>query len=195
MELLTGQTVIDYFTLPELPDRQCFYCTRRNATLQVASCAAQWKQANSRARSECSHQCQTCPVGALHAGEGELTMSHLRGKEICSRCFRVGLRLISGDLCVSCWNRQREYYLGVNARGKSPVNHPQIHAIRAGILVGGEVRLVRRQRSVSTEELIVATLRDNTRQVFFGLQLTGTASNKRIPVQGELFEYAHDPEA
>ncbi|ENE5752148.1 hypothetical protein ABNO07_003627 [Salmonella enterica subsp. enterica serovar Bareilly] len=48
---------------------------------------------------------------------------------------------------------------------------------------------------MSTEELIVATLRDNTRQVFFGLQLTGTASNKRIPVQGELFEYAHDPEA
>ncbi|EBA6160022.1 hypothetical protein H8U31_001377 [Salmonella enterica] len=187
--------MIDYFTLPELPDRPCFYCTRRNATLQVASCAMQWKQANSRARSECSHQCQTCPVGAVHAGEGELTMSHLRGKEICARCFRVGLRLISGDICVSCWNRQREYYLGVNARGKSPVNHPQIVSIRAAVFVGGEVKLIKRARAVSTEELIVAALRDNTRQVYFGLQLTGTNTDRRIPVQGELFDDERQPRA
>lgn len=193
IELLTGCIVIEYFTLPELPDRPCFNCTRRNATLQVATCAAQWKQANSRARSECSHQCQTCPIGAVHAGEGELTMSHLRGKEICARCFRVGLRLISGDICVSCWNRQREYYLGVNARGKSPVNHPSISAIRAAVSVGGEIKLIRRARAVSTEELIVATLRDNTRQVFFGLQLTGTCTSRRIPVQGELFDDTPDP--
>jgi hypothetical protein len=115
-------------------------------------------------------------------------MSHLRGKEICARCFRVGLRLISGDICVSCWNRQREYYLGVNARGKSPVNHPVISPLRAGIWVGGEIKLIKRARAVSNEELIVAALRDNTRQVFFGLMLTGTNSDLRIPVQRELFD-------
>ncbi|EPT1451880.1 hypothetical protein ACVOZ6_003468 [Escherichia coli] len=180
--------MIDYFTLPELPDKPCFYCTRRNATLQVATCAAQWKLANSRARSECSHQCQTCPVGAVHAGEGELTMSHLRGKEICARCHRVGLRLISGDICVSCWNRQREVFIGTNARGKRPTNHPPITPYRAAILCGNRVTLIKRAHATSNEELMVAALRDNTRQVFFGLQLTGTNTEQRIPVQGELFD-------
>lgn len=180
--------MIEYFTLPELPDRLYFDCTRRNARLQVASCAAQWKQANSRARSECSHQCQTCPVGAMHAGEGELTMSHLRGKEICARCHRVGLRLISGDICVSCWNRQREVFIGVNARGKKPSNHPRITAFRAAIQCGGKITLIKRVHAISTEELMVAALRDNTRQVYFGLQLTGTCTEQRIPVQGELFD-------
>lgn len=180
--------MIEYFTLPELPDRPCFKCARRNATLQVATCAATWLQANSRARSEFSHQCQICPVGAFHAGEGDLTMSHLRGKEICARCFRVGLRLISGDICVSCWNRQREVFIGSNARGKKPTNHPPIQAFRAAILCGGKVTLIKRAHSTSTEELIVAALRDNTRQVFFGLQLTGTNSDRRIPVQTELFD-------
>ncbi|ECZ5235278.1 hypothetical protein AH156_20000 [Salmonella enterica subsp. enterica serovar Enteritidis] len=186
MMLQAGANVIEYFTLPELPDRQCFNCTRRNATLQVATCAAQWKQANSRARSECSHQCQTCPIGALHAGEGELTMSHLRGKEICARCHRVGLRLISGDICVSCWNRQREVFIGTNARGKKPTNHPPITAFRAAIYCGGKITLIKRAHAISTDELMVAALRDNTRQVFFGLQLTGTDCEDRIPVQGEL---------
>ena len=180
---------IEYFILPELPDKPCFYCARRNATLQVATCAAQWKQANSRARSECSHQCQTCPVGAQHAGEGDVTMSHLRGKEICARCFRVGLRLIAGDICVSCWNRQREVFIGTNARGKKPTNHPPITSYRAGMMCGNKVTLIKRAHATSNEELIVAALRDNTRQVFFGLQLTGTNTEYTIPRQGELFDY------
>lgn len=114
-------------------------------------------------------------------------MSHLRGKEICARCFRVGLRLISGDICVSCWNRQREVFIGTNARGKRPTNHPPITSFRAGVMCGNRLRLVRREHATSNEELIVAALRDNTRQVYFGLVLTGTASERRIPVQGELF--------
>ncbi len=180
--------MIDYLTFPELPGKLCFYCTRRNATLQVTACATQWKLANNKAHNGYSHQCQTCSVGALHAGEGELTMSQLRGKQICARCFRVGMRLIGGDLCVSCWNRQREVFIGINARGNKPIKHPPISPFRAAILCGNKVIQIKRNHAISNDELIVATLRDSTRQVFFGLQLTGTNTEQKIPVQRELFD-------
>lgn len=179
--------MIDYFSIPELPDRQMFYCERRSCVLQVSTCAAQWKQANCKARSECSYQCQTCPVGAQHAGEGDVTMSHLRGKEICSRCHRVGLRLIYGDICVSCFNRQREHFVKRNARGRPPVNHPPIHPYRAAVLCGGKVTEVRKPNAIDMTELIVSQLRDRTRQVYFAMALPRPLRGEHIPVQGELF--------
>jgi hypothetical protein len=177
--------MIEYFTIPELPDKPMFRCERRNATLQVASCASMWKAANSKCNAESNISCRTCPLGAVHAGEGDAVMSHLRGVEICSRCHRVGMRLIGGDICVSCWNRAREVIVGKNARGRKPLNHPPIvpHAIT--VLTGKSLVTIKRAYAISTDELIIAALRDSTRQVYFSFHINGMQNN--VPLQGELF--------
>lgn len=174
----------EYFTIPQLPDRPMFKCERRDATLQVSSCASQWKAANSKANPECNMSCRSCPIGAMHAGEGDVHMSQLRGIEICSRCHRVGMRLVSGDICVSCWNRQREVLVGKNARGRKPMNHPPIQPMQITYVCGQEVLTLKRQHAVCAEELVIAALRDSTRQVFFGF--SGQTSVYPVPVQGEL---------
>lgn len=177
--------MVEYFELPELPGKQMFRCERRNATLQVASCASMWKQANSKSTAECNMTCRTCPLGAVHAGEGDAVMSQLRGIEICSRCHRVGMRLIRGDICVSCWNRAREVLVGKNARGRKPLNHPPIVPHEITVLTGKKVTTIKRQHAICTEELVIAALRDSTRQVFFGFHASGQTCI--APVQGELF--------
>lgn len=179
--------MVEYFTIPELPDKPMFRCERRNATLQVASCASMWKAANSKNNAECNMSCRTCPIGATHAGEGDAHMSHLRGVEICSRCHRVGMRLVSGDICVSCWNRAREVIIGKNARGRKPVNHPAIVPHEITVMTGKKLVTIKRSHAVCTEELIVSALRDSLRQVYFGYHSNGRTSVQSIPVQGELF--------
>lgn len=114
-------------------------------------------------------------------------MSHLRGVEICSRCHRVGMRLVSGDICVSCWNRAREVIIGKNARGRKPVNHPAIVPHEITVMTGKKLVTIRRSHAVCTEELIVSALRDSLRQVYFGYHSSGRTSVQSIPVQGELF--------
>lgn len=114
-------------------------------------------------------------------------MSQLRGIEICSRCHRVGMRLIGGDICVSCWNRQREVIIGKNARGRKPLNHPPIIPLEITVLTGKKLVTIKRSHAVCTEELVISALRDSTRQVFFGFHSKGRASVQGIPVQGELF--------
>lgn len=179
--------MVEYFSIPELPDKQMFRCERRNATIQVTSCASMWKAANSKNSMECNMSCRTCSLGAFHAGEGDAVMSQLRGVEICSRCHRTGMRLVQGDICVSCWNRAREVIVGKNARGRKPLNHPPIvpHAIT--VLSGKKLLTIKRAHAICTEELILAALRDCTRQVFFGFHASGRTSSLPIPVQGELF--------
>lgn len=179
--------MVEYFTIPELPDRPMFRCERRNATLQVDSCATIWRAANAKGGAECNAMCRTCPLGAMHAGEGDVVVSQLRGKEICSRCNREGMRLVAGDICVSCWNRQREVIVGKNARGKKPMNHPAIGPRAISIMTGGKVISIKRQHAVCTEELVIAALRDSPRQVFFGFKARGGNGRVLVPVQGELF--------
>lgn len=178
--------MVEYFTIKELPDKPMFRCERRNATLQVGSCAAIWKTANGKHGAECNAICRTCPLGALHAGEGDAVMSQLRGVEICARCHRVGMRLIGGDLCVSCWNRQREVIVGKNARGKKPLNHPAVSPHVITVMTGKRLVSIKRSHAVCTEELVITALRDSQRQVFFGFNARG-ASRVRVPIQGELF--------
>jgi hypothetical protein len=175
---------IEYFTYPELPDRPMFECAALRATLQVERCAGMWTEANGKNPPERLAKCRNCPIGALHAGEVEFDVSVLRGTGICSRCHRGGMRLIGGDICVSCWNRAREVIVGRNAKGKPPKIHPPLAPRSITVRSGGQNITIKREHSVSTDELVVAGLRDCTRQVLFGFSAT-----RKVPicVQGELF--------
>lgn len=161
--------MIKYFNIPELPGKTMFHCDRRNATLQVDSCKAIWQAANGKLPGNAA--CRACPVGAKHAGEGEVSISKLRGTEICARCHRVGIRLIGGDICVSCWNRQRELIIGKNRRGREPKNHPPVAARKISFMVGDKRVTIARTHAITTSELMVSALRDSPRQVFFGFHV------------------------
>lgn len=176
---------VEYFTYPEMPDRPMFRCEPMRATLQVQKCAEMWREANGKTPPERLAKCRNCPIGAAHAGEASFEVSVLRGSGICSRCHRGGMRLIGGDICVSCWNRQREVIRGFNAKGKPPKHHPAMEARVIRVLSGGQLITIKREHSINTEELVVAALRDCTRQAFFGFH--AARGGIPVPVQGELF--------
>ncbi|SMP59381.1 hypothetical protein SAMN06295970_10665 [Noviherbaspirillum suwonense] len=76
-------------------------------------------------------QCARCLVGKHHVAMNmpQLQEEHdrkgrgYRGVEPARRCVRCDtatFRLLGGTICVSCYNRQRELQIGVNARGGVP---------------------------------------------------------------------------
>jgi hypothetical protein len=162
--------MVEYFKIEEVPDQQYFRCDRYNATLSVSACAKMWKEANHQ-NVEARYRCKTCPVGAVHAGETAASMSPLLGTTICARCHRSATRLIGKHLCVSCWNRQREWVIGKNAKGTKPVKLGGLHARTLRYFAGGVRATMHVALSASIDELIVAALRDSKNRVrfaFFG---------------------------
>lgn len=75
--------------------------------------------------------------------------------------------MVGNHICVSCWNRQREYLIGKNRRGVKPKFHPELFDAQVSILCGGVVKAVR-MPAASVKELIVSCIRDNAKQVIFG---------------------------
>lgn len=173
--------MIEYFELPDLPGRQMFRCNKRQATLKVESCAEMWQLANERHAPERLDQCRNCPIGAKHAGVGEISLSPLRGASICARCHEGTTRLIRRHLCVSCANREYEYRKGRNARGTAPVTHPPLLPLEIRFLAGDQPSRIAID-AVAPIELVVAALRDSSKQVTFGWHV-----RRPVVPQGELF--------
>jgi hypothetical protein len=73
-------------------------------------------------------------VGAMHSGRAAVHYSALYGAQICPRTRRWASRFIGGRLGISAWNRQREWALGKNAKGRPPqlVLAPR----RLGVILG-----------------------------------------------------------
>lgn len=159
---------VEYFTIPELgEDKPMFVCSRRQATLQVSACAKMWDEANTKNAPERLERCRGCELGAEHAGAGEISGSPLYGSKICARCHRSGFRLVGGHICVSCWNREREYLIGRNAKGAAPKLHPPIYQAAARVLAGDQLKTVKIARCTSPDEVVVKVLRDEAKRVLF----------------------------
>jgi hypothetical protein len=159
--------VIDYFELPELPGRKHFACTGLAATLSVESCADNWRGARARTHDRRRPACSQCPIGAVHAGDENVNLSTLYGTSICARCHRTGSRLVGKHLCLSCYNREREVIKGANAKGTAPVKHPPLDLRTVFYRAGDECKTKTVARSTSTEEMMVAVLRDEPHQAEF----------------------------
>jgi len=98
------------------------------------------------------------------------------------------MRLVRQDICVSCWNRERELLIGKNAKGRPPRLHQPVARRTIRILNGDQIQVIKRDTSLSTDELVVAALRDSTRQVYFGFHAKmPPAGNTQAPIQGSLF--------
>lgn len=155
-----------YFELPEIPGKPHFKCDKLRATLSVSSCAAMWRQAN-HDNVERLSRCKTCPIGATHAGETAASMSPLMGQCVCARCQRTATRLIGKHLCISCWNRQREWIIGKNAKGTKPTRMAPLGERHIRYFVAGEPRTLKIDLTVDNTEMVVAVLRDSKKRVTF----------------------------
>lgn len=100
-------------------------------------------------------------------------MSPLRGTTICCRCHRTDLRLIGGNVCVSCQNRAYEWTKGRNAKGKAPVKHPPLVRRSVRYVCDGQVRVLARALTASADELVVELLRDSAKRVVIGRGCVG----------------------
>lgn len=150
-----------------MPGARYFRCQPLASTLSTDACARNWRASLDQDSGGRLHKCRTCPVGAVHAGETAASLSPLRGAKLCARCQTGSTRIISGWLCVSCYNREREFVLQRNARGRPPVGMPPLHRRALRVIEDGEARTVDRGLTVDLAELMTAALRDSRRSVVF----------------------------
>jgi hypothetical protein len=144
-----------------------FRCDRLFATISVDQCSSMWRAANQR-NSEVRRQCRGCVLGAQHAGQPDANLCDIHGVKICARCRDEATRLIWGNLCVSCQNRQYEFIRGRNARGKPLLKLSPLEPRQVTFQEGSTVRYYRSALSSSMDELVVSTLRDAMKRVAFG---------------------------
>lgn len=128
-----------------------FDCEKLSARLSIQTCAQKYK-----AQKEFS-VCKTCPIGAKHAG---VKIVNTISRAVCARCFKSASRLIRGAVCVSCYNREREYIKGKNAKGMFPVMAKKVYPVEASYIVDGEIKKST-VMVVDRIELSITILRDN----------------------------------
>ena len=92
-----------------VPGFQVLDCDRLHAALSPIACADNFLNRKAIA-------CADCPIGAEVTGR-----SAAKIERSCVRCNRTDLRLIGHSICVGCFNRQREFVIGRNAKGQFPV--------------------------------------------------------------------------
>ena len=102
-----------------------FSCEKLHATLSEQTCAQ-------RHLSGKFLTCKDCAIGAANAGRP--IPENTRFSALCQRCRTTGNRLVSGRLCISCYNRELEFKKGKDRRGKKP--SLQLHMVTA--LVDGK---------------------------------------------------------
>lgn len=162
--------MVRYFQVLEMPGKQFFECDKYRSTLTTEACAVQWRKINQGCGNERMFHCKSCPIGALHAGETAANMSPIMGTLTCARCAVGTARLIGRHLCVSCYNRQREWLIGYNAKGKPPVKMLRLDRRVLGYMAGPEPKVLHVDLAESTTELMWACLRDNKKTVRFAFR-------------------------
>jgi len=96
-----------------------FLCPRipGKLSLSEASCANQHRAAQTREWAHRLPHCADCPVGAKNAGLK--VPPPFQKRMVCTRCGEGG-RMVLGRLCLSCYNREREWRVGRNGKGGEP---------------------------------------------------------------------------
>lgn len=136
--------MVDYHVIVD--GQMHFRCERLRAVIGTHECVQRWQGANQR-KSERLVLCRRCPIGAAHARRDPAcaderpadTPGAVRAA-LCIRCGRPASRLIRGELCPSCWNREAEWRRGTNARGSPPIRYVPPRPWRVGV-VGRDGRI------------------------------------------------------
>lgn len=106
-----------YFPAEGAEHIRLFRCEPLRASLTPASCAKRYSE-------QMDYPCADCAVGALHAARLGFRVTRDRARAAhtrpCCRGARHEFRLIGSRLCISCWNREREWKVGRNRKGGRP---------------------------------------------------------------------------
>lgn len=180
----------DYFERADC-NGKFFRCAPYSIEISVAQCAASWEAArrttlpgSKTALEAGDRKCKTCPIGQAHATGSDpataIPASPFFQAPICPRCTRDAgatcrMRLIKGELCISCHNRQWEFLRGYNGKG-SPPKIAEIPARSIAYHDGERVNIHRRQHAMHTVETMIAVLREVPRAVAFGFMSAVRAS-------------------
>lgn len=99
---------------------ELFECPRHtgNLRLTTASCAQNWRRAKKAEPWDTLRVCRGCDIGAGHAGEDPIPASPADRE--CLRCGATDKRLLRGQICISCYNRERELLTGRYRRQAPP---------------------------------------------------------------------------
>lgn len=103
--------------MSDLPEM--FQCPHYGGTLRltVGACAKQFEKAKQAQRWDRLYPCRGCEIGARNAGEPCIKTKDLGH---CLRCGNKATRLIRKQICVSCYNREREVLTGKYRRAHPP---------------------------------------------------------------------------
>lgn len=121
----------EYRIIDILPGHKHFDCLALRATLSTQACADRWNAASRNS------VCSSCAIGRLHHQDNNPRAKPRLRKEtlnVCLRCGRSDLRVIqSSCICVSCYNREKEWSKGSNAKGKPPAEFEPLHDVEIPI--------------------------------------------------------------
>lgn len=154
----------------ELPPT--FLCDKLKMTLTKPGCARLFLSAERQKPEpwEARSACRNCSIGAAHAGRvvqaASVALDEIR--RICPRCERPASRMIRGELCVSCYNRDREVTVGRNAKGHRPQLADKLHTFHLVVIQGGLSNVVHRPRVTGAPEAMVSLAKQIGQSVAFG---------------------------
>lgn len=168
LPITQNSSMVNYVTpVWGLAGQRYFGCQALAATLTTTACASNWRSSNEPG-AERLMPCRSCPIGQAHAGDTDASTSPLRGARVCSRCLAGTMRLINGWLCVSCYNREREYIAGRNAKGRRPTRMATLDRRELKVFeFGVGARTMARALTVGLEEIMAAALRESSHRVVF----------------------------
>lgn len=162
-----------------VPGKRHFECEKIRGTLDTGTCANRWLGAKKDREAVRFMACRGCVIGEIHAtgvdplkalriaGERTIVGSPDEGRR-CTRCGRGGSRIVGGTLCVSCWNREREFVKKCNAKGKAPVNFAPLADRQVGIMVEGQPTWMRFKDTQNAREPIARAIRQREGARFHG---------------------------
>ena len=121
---------------------QLFECPNIPGKLNLseASCAGYFTAAQKKEWALRLRHCVECPIGAKNAGV-EIAPPFAR-RAVCVRCGSAAGRMVLGRLCMSCYNREREWRLGANAKGSEPRDYKPLGRFLFTSMVDGRRYLI-----------------------------------------------------
>ncbi|HLY04878.1 MAG TPA: hypothetical protein VKR31_03935 [Rhizomicrobium sp.] len=137
-----------------------FRCEPYKVSLSRAACAQRYLEAETatkRAAEKLLH-CRGCAIGAFHAGVDQTHFNRFYDTPLCPRCHKTWLRLIGSRVCVSCYNREREFERGINAKGKRPAGVRPIYLMSINALADGKL-ITLTDKAHNRTELVLRVMR------------------------------------
>jgi hypothetical protein len=170
---------ITYSTYPGT-DLRLFRCVTMSATISTAACAQRHRDAQTVGDEDPGRllPCRGCSIGAAHAGVRLIHYSWNYGTEICPRCGRGTTRMIGHRVCVSCYNRAREFLSGKNAKGRAPMFLRSVFPINLHYTVDDKPARIRLKRATGCVEVMLHILRTTPGQISFHWHATPQAGDR-----------------